>query len=336
VEVGMTRAWTVAAVLAVACAVGTLWGCARSRAQAEFEKGSRAYLADDFAGAIEHYEKAVALAPTMAEARFYLANAHHGLALEIEMPADGGEALPEAERAARVRKHLLAATKEYEASAAANRSSAPEFTRLKRDTFECLARMYSSDPLRDADKALRYLGELEPLLDKQPSSAYLVAELLRNAGRVADAESRLRQARERFPDDPGVCRGLAEAVAAPAIDTTERFDEAIAIYERCAALEPREAAGPRFLAMAFWSKGYRDFRLNDEQKLALADRGLATAEKAISLDDKDVTTLVYQGLLLRLKASCVGDPAYRRALIEQANAVRDHTIALRRAAAAGQ
>jgi tetratricopeptide (TPR) repeat protein len=331
----MARSRKIAALLAVACAVGTLGGCARSRAQAEFRKGNRAYLADDFTKAIVHYEKAVALAPTMAEAHFYLANAHHELALEIDMPLDdAAPALPEAERAARVREHLLAAVKEYEASLAANRSTAPEFRRLKRDTLECLARMYTRDPLRDADKVVRYVGELEPLLEKRPSSVYLVVQVLGSVDRIADAESRLRQAREQYPDDPGVCRALADSVAAPAIETTERFDEAVALYESCAALEPGEAAGPRFLAMAYWSKGYRDFRLNDEQKMALADKGLAQAEKALALDAEDATALAFQGLLLRLKATCVSDPGYRRALIEQADAVREYAIAVRRAAAA--
>lgn len=331
----MVRARTIPGLICVVGAIGALGGCARARASAEFEKGNRAYLEEDFPRAIGHYRKAVELAPAMAEARFYLASSHHALSEELATGPDGGEESPSdaSRRAARVRENLEAAVAEYEASAAANRPTTPALQRVKRDTLTCLARIFSRDPLRDAQKALRVVRELEPLLSNEVSSALLVAEVLREAGSTVEAEARLRQAHERTPGDPAACRAHAAAVGAPDIATTERFDEAIALYETCAALEPGDPAGPRFLAMTYWSRGYRDFTLEDDRKLAYAEKGLAAVETALSMRPEDVDALIYKGLLLRLKATVVRDAGLRRALIEEAEATKQLALELRRKAA---
>jgi tetratricopeptide (TPR) repeat protein len=331
----MVRAKTCAGLVSVACLLGMLAGCARARASAEFEKGNRAYLAEDFPRAIGHYRKAVELAPDMAEAHFYLANAHHALAEELGIgPGSGDLSGTGADRrAAQVRENLEAVVKEYEASAAANRATTPALQRVKRDTLRCLARIFSREPLRDETKALESVRALQPMLADDVPSALLVAEILRDAGRAAEAEERLRQAYQQHPKDPVACRAVAAALGAPDLAASPRFDEAIALYETCAILDPADGAGPRFLAMTYWSKGYRDPMLEDSQRLAYADKGLAALETALAIEPGQVEALIYKGLLLRLKARSVRDPRLARSLIEEADAARQQAIELRRQAA---
>jgi tetratricopeptide (TPR) repeat protein len=331
----MARAKTCAGLVAVACLLGMLAGCARARASAEFKEGNRAYLAEDFPRAIAHYRRAVELAPDMAEAHFYLANAHHALADELATGPEGGDESPAAadRRAAQVRENLEAAVKEYEASAAANRATTPALQRVKRDTFRCLARIFSREPLRDETKALETVRGLQPRLADDVPSALLVAEILRDAGRAADAEERLRQAYQKHPEDPVACRAAAAALGAPDIAASPRFDEAIALYETCASLDPADGAGPRFLAMAYWSKGYRDPMLGDSQRVAYADKGLSALETALSIEPRQFEAWIYKGLLLRLKAASVRDPRLARSLLEEADAARQEAMELRRQAA---
>jgi hypothetical protein len=85
--------------------------------------------------------------------------------------------------------------------------------------------------------------------------------------------------------------------------------------------------------MTYWSRGYRDFTLEDDRKLAYAEKGLAAVETALSMRPEDVDALIYKGLLLRLKATVVRDAGLRRALIEEAEATKQLALELRRKAA---
>jgi tetratricopeptide (TPR) repeat protein len=328
----MERAPTTVGLTCAVSALAALVGCAPGRAKAEFSKGNRAYLSEDFPRAIEHYRRAVELSPTMAEARFYLGNAHHALADEVEMAYDGRPETPAetGAREARVRENLQAAVKEYEASAQANPAATPALARVKRQTLTCLARIVSRGPLRDGEKAVRYLNELVPLLPADVPSALLVAEVLRDAGHAEAAEERLREAHQRFPRDQAACLAYAGALALPDLAHTPRFEEAVSLYETCAALEPTDPAGPRALAMAFWDKGYRDPTSDRSTKLAYAERGLAAAERALASSPYDVEALMAKSLLLGLKATWVGDPALRGALAREADAARQEALETRR------
>ena len=54
-------------------------GCSRVKAKAAFKDGNRLYKEENFRKAIELYERAVTLDPSMAEAHFYLASSEQAL-----------------------------------------------------------------------------------------------------------------------------------------------------------------------------------------------------------------------------------------------------------------
>ena len=56
-------------------------GCDLIKAKAAFKDGNKLYKAEDYRGAIEEYEQAVAHKPDFAEAHAYLASAHQALFL---------------------------------------------------------------------------------------------------------------------------------------------------------------------------------------------------------------------------------------------------------------
>ena len=97
------------------------------------------------------------------------------------------------------------------------------------------------------------------------------------------------------------------------------------MLEECVALTPTDPAGYQKIATFYWEKGYRDSSLSNDQRDQLADKGLIAANKALELDPTYSASMIYKGLLLRLKASTTADPAKRRELLEEA-------VALQRAA----
>src|SRR5512137_999372 len=56
-----------------------LAGCSSLKARAAFQDGNKLYKLEKYKEAIPLYESAVALDPGLAEAHFYLANAHQAL-----------------------------------------------------------------------------------------------------------------------------------------------------------------------------------------------------------------------------------------------------------------
>ena len=151
---------------------------------------------------------------------------------------------------------------------------------------------------------------------------------LERAGRIEAAEGAYRRRLETSPKDARACADLAGFYGRPFWGGRPRFDDMVQTLERCAEITPTEAEGYYRLAQVFWDKAYKDTSLSDKQKETLVARGLENADKALKLNPEYFEALVFKGLLLRLKAMSVRDPAQQKKLLAEADQLRDRSQAM--------
>jgi hypothetical protein len=102
------------------------------------------------------------------------------------------------------------------------------------------------------------------------------------------------------------------------------------------ALEPNNPEAHYTVATYYWDKAYRDFRLQDKEKMEYVLNGIEAVDKAIS-----IRTTTWRPSPTR--TSCSGSrptsrtiPARQQALLREADALRDRATELRKQKAAGE
>ena len=285
-------------------------GCSSVKAKAAFQDGNKLYKLEKYKEAIERYERAVALDPDMAEARFYLANAHQALYRP-------GKKSPEND--ARLEKALA----EYLEALQRNPSpSSPNLQQVRRNTLVALVQIFAEEPKKDYEKALEYANDL--IRDKPDAleNLFAIAALYEKFGKYAEAEVAYRKAFELNPQEVKACSGLAAFFNKAYWGGRSSFDDAIATLEKCAALAPDEPVGYYKLATFYWDKAFRDQEISAAQKLAYVEAGLKATDRALTLQPDYCDALIYKNLLLRVKAQEAENPRLREKLLDEAEAVR--------------
>jgi TonB family protein len=163
------------------------------------------------------------------------------------------------------------------------------------------------------------------------SAVFEKAEALARAGRAAEAEATYRDWFQRNPRSLQACVHLAQAILLPPAGTPARFDDGIAVFESCLPLEPDGTESDRYQAIAqvYWDKAYKDLSLTDAQKERYADRGIVFVDRALSVKPNLIDSLIFKGLLLRMKASVSKDPEKQKALIGEAGRLQARALELK-------
>jgi TonB family protein len=107
------------------------------------------------------------------------------------------------------------------------------------------------------------------------------------------------------------------------------FDKTIVALTKRVQLEPANPEGPYTLATYYWDKAYRDTTIDTATKRDLIAKGLEQADRAIQLKPDYLEGLTYKNLLLRLQADTETDPDTQKALIAEADKLRDQAIKLK-------
>src|SRR5262249_17225939 len=210
------------ALLAVVAGIG----CTRVQAKAALKDGNKLYKEENFKKAIEEYEHAVELAPDMPEAHFYLASSYQALFRPGKEDADNVGRLDKA-------------IDHYQKALELNPNpQSPNQKKLHTNTLAALTGTYSDPPKKEPDQAFKY-GKM--LLDEAPNDArnlYAMANLYEKFEKIDDAEATYKKITETNPGDAKACGALAGFYNKPLWDKKSRFDEAIAVMQRCATLNP--------------------------------------------------------------------------------------------------
>jgi tetratricopeptide (TPR) repeat protein len=307
--------------LAVVASPLIVAGCSSVKARAAFQDANKLYKLEKYKEAIALYQRAVDLDPDLAEARFYLANAHQALYRP-------GKPSPENT------VHLETALSEYFEALARNKAKSAGMKKMRSNTLVALVQIFSEEPKRDYQKALGYAQDLVSDNQEAIESHFAMAALYEKFEKITEAEAAYRRAYELNSTSVKACSGLAGFYNKAYWNGHSRFDDAIATLEKCATLAPNDAVGYYKLATFYWDKAYRDVELTSPQKQSYAEAGLRATDKALALQPDYCDALIYKGLLLRVKAQiATTNFRLRDKLLDEAEAVRKLAVDCKKTAA---
>ena len=302
-----------AAVVAFAAGLSLLVaGCGQVKmleARMALKDAHTAYQQQDYRGAIEAYEKAIAADPTQTESYFYLGNSYDNM----YRPTRRGEAANDALIDSAVENYKKAVELEQR----------PE---LKKLALQYLANAYGADKLNDpaqSEPVVQQLIEMDP---SDPVNYFALARIYEDSGDYERAEQTLIQAREARPTEPGVYTNLAAYY-----NRQGNFEGAIEALNARAEREPTNPEAFYTIATYYWEKAYRDFSLSDAEKIKYTQMGITAIDKSLMLNEGYMEALVYKNLLLRVQANLERNPARQQALLREADQLQNRAEEIRKA-----
>lgn len=283
------------------------------RAKKASKDANEFYMKQDWRGAAEKYAEAIELNPENGDLYFYLGNSFDNM----YRPTRRGEANNDS--------YLEKAIANYRLGA--ERATTPI---VKQRSLQYLVNAFGSEKLNDptqAEPVVKAMIDLEP---NEPTNYFVLADIYADSGEYELAEQTYLKAKEVRPNDPAVYMQLAGFY-----NSQGDFDKTIAMVHERTKVEPNNPEAFQTLATYYWDKAYRDFRLNEKEKLQYVMSGIEAVDKAIEIKPDYMEAVAYKNLLLRLQANLEKDPAKQQALLRQADQLRDRAEELRKQKAAG-
>ena len=272
-----------------------------------------AYQQQDYRGAIDAYERAIAADPTQTEAYFYLGNSYDNL----YRPTRRGEAAND--------QLLERAVENYKKSV--DMEQRPELRKL---ALQYLANAFGADKLNDPAQSEPVVQQLIQMEPTDPLNYFALARIYEDSGEYERAEQTLVKARESRPTEPTVYTTLAAFY-----NRQGNFDGAIEALQARAEREPNNPEAFYTIATYYWEKAYRDFSLSDAEKMKFVQMGVQAIDKALMLNVQYMEALVYKNLLLRVQANLERNPARQQALLKEAEQLSNRADEIRKANAGG-
>jgi tetratricopeptide (TPR) repeat protein len=286
------------------------------QAKKAFKDANGLYQAQNYEQAAARYEEAINASPDSPEgitAYFFLANSYDNL----YKPARKGEAENDA--------YLTKAIENYKISA--ERETRPDIKKL---ALDYLVNAYGPDKLDDPTQAEPIVQRMIQLDPNETANYFVLAKIYEDAGNIDQAEEQLMKAKEVKPKDSAVYQYLAGFY-----QRQGEFEKLIAAVQQRSALEPNNPEAHYTVATYYWDEGYRNTRLTEAQKREYVKNGLTAIDKAIALNPDYVEALTYRGLLLRLEAAMEKDAGRQKALLNEATALQEKAVGLKKKQAAG-
>jgi tetratricopeptide (TPR) repeat protein len=268
-----------------------------------------AYQQQNYRGAVEAYERAIAADPTQTEAYFYLGNSYDNM----YRPTRRGEAANDALLDRAVDNYKKAVELEQR----------PELRKL---ALQYLASAYGAEKLNDPAQSEPVVEQLIQMEPSDPVNYFALARIYEDSGEYALAEETLVKARDARPTEPTVYTTLAAFY-----NRQGNFDGAIEALQARSEREPNNPEAFYTIATYHWEKAYRDFSLSNAEKLEFVQMGLQAIDRAISLNPKYMEALVYKNLLLRVQATIETSPARQQALLKEAEQLSNQAEDIRKA-----
>jgi tetratricopeptide (TPR) repeat protein len=196
--------------------------------------------------------------------------------------------------------------------------------------MDYLVAAYGPDKMNDPVEAEAIVQKMVQLDPSDTTNYFVLAQIYEDAGELDQAESILLKAKESQPKQPGVYQRLAGYY-----QRQGDFEKLIEAVSQRAELEPNNPEAHQAIATYYWDEGYRNTRLNENQKRDYAEKGLEAVERALKLNPDYVDAVAYKGLLLRNQAAIEKDAARQKQLLSEATQLQERAAALKKKQAAG-
>ena len=170
--------------------------------------------------------------------------------------------------------------------------------------------------------------ELKKAIEADPSKVDLYLQLARlqeGRGARSDAEATMLALQRASAKDPAAAGAVAGFYASDG-----QFERAVETLETAATANPSNAELQQLTAVFYWQKVFKDQSLSAEAKLRYLDSGIAASDRALSARPDYADALVYKNILLRMKANLETDPAAKRAMLAEADALRNRAMELKK------
>jgi tetratricopeptide (TPR) repeat protein len=283
------------------------------QAMKRFKEANVLYQRQDYDNAAAGYEEVIAGDPDITALYFYLGNSYDNL----YKLSRRGEPQNDAYLDKAVENYKIAVEREQD----------PDLRRL---AMQYLVAAYGSDKLNDPSSSEPVLQQMIKLDPSDPANYFALGKLYEDAGQYELAESTFVRVREVRQDDSAVYLQLAGFY-----NRQGEFEKTIEALETRASKEPDNPEAHYTIATYFWEKAFRDFRLTESEKQQHVTDGLAAVDRALNLKDDYTEALVYKNILLRMQANMEKDLDIQKALIAEADELRDRAEELQEEQAAG-
>jgi tetratricopeptide (TPR) repeat protein len=317
----MKRRIRTASVVATALLVGlsvAAAGCGKYsfnnlKAMKSFKDANDHYKAQQWDAAVQNYEAAVASNPDLVEAYFFLGNSYDNL----YKPSRAGEAENDAYMQKAIANYRIAAERETN-------------PQMKKLALEYLVAAYGAEKLNDPSQAEPIVQQMIQMDPNDTNAYFQLSKIYEDAGRYEEAEAALLKAKDAKPNDPGVYTAISGYY-----NRQGDFAKTMEALHQAADLEPNNPEGYQRVSVFYWEKAFRDHRLAKEEKVQYIEKGIAAADKAISLNPNYAEALTYKNILLRMAANETTDMAKRNQLIKEADELRNKAMELNKKKPAG-
>jgi tetratricopeptide (TPR) repeat protein len=307
---------------ALVAAVGlTLAGCGRYsisniRALKAFGDANKLYQRTDYAGAILRYQDVIQLdgqAPIKGFAYFFLGNSYDNQ----YKPSKKGDPANDA--------NLPKAVENYKLAIQNLQGDEPRVPEMRKLAFEYLIAAYGTDKLNDLAQAEPVAEQLIAMEPNEPTNYEALGRLYQEAKRMDDAERMYKKAVEVKPGD-----GSSYVTLAGFYNSEGNFPKTMEALAGRAQAEPNNPDAWHTMAAYYWDETYRDGRLTPQTKKDYIDKGITADDKALAINPEYAEAMVYKGILLRAKASTIKDPAQQKALIDEADKLKEKALEIQK------
>ena len=167
--------------------------------------------------------------------------------------------------------------------------------------------------------------EVQARLQANPTRElyFQLIELQKARGAYRDLDVTIDAVQRAYPRDAQVYTRLSQIY-----NGLSRFEDAIAMLQHVAAIDPTNPQTHQIIATYYWEKAFKDTSLTPQQRFEYTRAGIASTDKALQINPDYVDSLVYKNILLRMEAQ--QNPSNSAALIAEADALRTRAMELQR------
>lgn len=282
-----------------------------------FKEANELYKRGDFPKAVEAYQRAIQHNPDFGISYFFLGNSYDNM----YKPSHKGETDNDA--------FLVKAVENYRKATEVIKDDDPQGPQIRKLAYEYLIAAYGADKIDDFAQAEPIAQKLISLEPNEPSNYWSLGTLYEGQGRYEEAEATFNKAVEVRPSDP-----QGYMVLAGYHNRQGNFDKTMVAWENRARVEPNNPEAHHMIGYYLYEKAFKDYTISAAIKREYLARAVAAEDSALALHAEYVEALTIKNIILRLQANAERDPKKQKALIEEADRLRNRAMALQKAQAA--